>query len=60
MGHANNETWEMRNNCGKATIVPASQDHWELIPASLSQQTIPDHTVGPELTINVKNYAAKI
>jgi hypothetical protein len=47
--------------CGKATLSsPASQDYGKQIPNGMGQQTIHDSTVGPKLTINVRNGVAKI
>jgi hypothetical protein len=47
--------------CGKATLSgPTSQDYVEQILDSMSWLTIHNSTADTELTINVRNLAAKI
>jgi hypothetical protein len=49
------------NQCGKATLSgPTSQDYGEQIPDGMSWQTLKISTVDTELTIDVRNLAAKL
>jgi hypothetical protein len=61
MGLANNEPLKKGDNRSKATLSgPSSQDYGEQIPNGLGWQTMPERTVGPDISIDVRNQVAKI